>query len=285
MEHEMMNLVPTSGPDTTDACGCTPRAASDVSLLACRRSAVRIAPTGGSGRPPRRRGGHSSWSSRSRRPRRAVPCRARARRRRLRPAAALDDGARADGCPRTGARAAGGGRGVLAPSPAESDGGASTGAGGLVADRHRAEDARTADSSQTSRSRRATGCAGCIATPPVPAATEPAATPKRPDGRSAHAVRLITSEASHATSLRLRRPRVPGSRSQPLGRGCPQAAQRLLPRADQRRDPRGAAGRRRGPLHVRQAHRHQGRRSIPTSWRSSVGCPRSVWRSSISPPS
>src|SRR5258707_386487 len=33
MEREMMNLVPTSGPDTTDACGCTPRATSDVSLL------------------------------------------------------------------------------------------------------------------------------------------------------------------------------------------------------------------------------------------------------------
>ncbi len=33
MEHELMNIVPTSGPDATDACGCTPRAASDISLL------------------------------------------------------------------------------------------------------------------------------------------------------------------------------------------------------------------------------------------------------------
>ncbi|MCC6175640.1 MAG: hypothetical protein IT305_10085 [Chloroflexi bacterium] len=33
MEHEMMNHVPTSGPDTNDACGCTPPAGSKVSLL------------------------------------------------------------------------------------------------------------------------------------------------------------------------------------------------------------------------------------------------------------
>src|SRR5215208_6646782 len=33
MEHELMNIVPTSGPDTTDACGCTPRAVSGLSLL------------------------------------------------------------------------------------------------------------------------------------------------------------------------------------------------------------------------------------------------------------
>ena len=45
MEHELMNIVPTRGPDTTDACGCTPRAMSGLSPLGVSDQTPALAPT------------------------------------------------------------------------------------------------------------------------------------------------------------------------------------------------------------------------------------------------
>jgi len=45
MEHELMNIVPTSGPDATDACGCTPPAESSDSLLGASDPASEPPPT------------------------------------------------------------------------------------------------------------------------------------------------------------------------------------------------------------------------------------------------